>query len=215
MFTGLILGTGRLLAVKKRPGGAILLLKAGEIAASAVTGDSIAVNGVCLTVVSKNRDELSFDLSDETLAKTNLGMLRPGEPVNLEPSLTPSAKIGGHFVTGHIDDTGKIRAKTSSGDMGKFEIEAPPPVLEYLVEKGSVAVDGISLTVVDVLATSFTVVIIPHTAKATTLGTKAPGDTVNIEVDILGKYVAKFLNREAGAGREDRFMKTLMNEGFA
>jgi riboflavin synthase len=213
LFTGLILDMGTLLSVSKLTGGAILSLKAGDIATSAVIGDSIAVNGVCLTVVSKNRDELSFDLSDETLARTNLGMLRPGDTVNLEPSLTPSSKIGGHFVTGHIDDTGKIRSKTNTGDMWKFGIEVSPAILEYLVEKGSVAVDGISLTVVDVLHNSFTVVIIPHTAKATTLGMKASGDTVNIEVDILGKYVAKFLRKEAG--KDAGFMKTLMNEGFA
>jgi len=213
LFTGLILGMGTLLSVRKLTGGAILSLRAGDISTSAVIGDSIAVNGVCLTVVSKNRDELSFDLSDETLARTNLGMLRPGDTVNLEPSLTPSSKIGGHFVTGHIDDTGKIRSKTNTGDMWKFGIEVSSDILDYLVEKGSVAVDGISLTVVDILTNSFTVVIIPHTAKATTLGMKASGDTVNIEVDILGKYVAKFLKKEKM--KDTGFMKTLVDEGFA
>jgi riboflavin synthase len=212
VFTGLISGMGEIFSVKKQGGGAILSLKAEEISSSAIIGDSISVNGVCLTVVSKNREILAFDLSDETLARTNLGRLRKGDMVNLEPSLTPSSKIGGHFVTGHIDDTGKVRSKMNTGDMWKFGFEVSPSVLDYLVEKGSVAVDGISLTVVDVLKDCFTVVVIPHTAEVTTLGMKAPGDTVNIEVDILGKYVAKFLKREKN--RDTDFMKTLMEEGF-
>jgi riboflavin synthase len=132
--------------------------------------------------------------------------------VNLESSLTPAAKIGGHFVTGHVDGAGKIRSKTNLGDMLKFEIEAKPGILLYLVKKGSVAVDGISLTVVDILKDGFTLVIIPHTAKLTTLGSKGAGDTVNIEVDILGKYVAKFLQREEN--KDSRLMKTLMEEGY-
>jgi riboflavin synthase len=176
-------------------------------------GDSVSVNGVCLTVVGKDGNGLSFDLSEETLRSTNLGDLRAGEEVNLEPSLRPDSKIGGHFVTGHIDAAGKIRSKTAVGDMLKFEIAAPESVLRFLVEKGSVAVDGISLTVVDILKDGFTLVIIPHTAKMTTLGFKGPGETVNVEVDILGKYVAKFLKR---SGDEDaRLMKALMEEGYA
>ena len=114
MFTGLILEMGEIISVKKRHGGALLSLRANEIAASAKIGDSIAINGVCLTVVGKDRNELSFDLSDETLRATNLGQLRTGQCVNLESSLTPDAKIGGHFVTGHVDGTGKIRSKTNA-----------------------------------------------------------------------------------------------------
>jgi riboflavin synthase len=213
LFTGLILETGRTRSVKKRTGGAVLSLKANEVAAMSGIGDSVSVNGVCLTVVNKNGNELSFDLSGETLRSTNLGSLRAGDAVNLEPSLRPDSKIGGHFVTGHVDAAGKVRSKTTIGDMMKFEIAAPANVLRFLVEKGSVAVDGISLTVVDILKDSFTLVIIPHTAKMTTLGFKGPGGTVNIEVDILGKYVAKFLNRP-GDG-DTRLMKTLMEEGYA
>ena len=212
MFTGLILETGQTISLRKRTGGAILSLKANEVAAMSGIGDSVSVNGVCLTVVNKNGNELSFDLSEETLRSTNLGGLRVGDGVNLEPSLRPDSKIGGHFVTGHVDAAGKVRSKTTAGDMMKFEIAAPGNVLRFLVEKGSVAVDGISLTVVDILKDGFTLVIIPHTAKMTTLGFKQPGETVNIEVDILGKYVAKFLNR-AGDG-DTRFMKTLMEEGY-
>jgi riboflavin synthase len=212
LFTGLILETGRTTSVRKRAGGAVLSLKANEVAAMSEIGDSVSVNGVCLTVVGKNGNELSFDLSEETLRSTNLGSLRAGDGVNLEPSLRPDSKIGGHFVTGHVDAAGKVRSKTTVGNMLKFEIEAPQDVLRFLVEKGSVAVDGISLTIVDILKDGFTLVIIPHTAKMTTLGFKGQGETVNIEVDILGKYVAKFL-KMPGDG-DTGLMKTLMEEGY-
>ena len=212
MFTGLILEMGEILSFKKRSGGAILALKANEVASTAKKGDSISVNGVCLTVVNKNNNTLSFDLSEETLRSTNLGSLKTGDIVNLEPSLSPDSKIGGHFVTGHVDAAGRIRSKVNIGDMMKVEIKAPANIINFLVEKGSVAVDGISLTIVDILKDGFTVVIIPHTAKLTTMGFKVPGDTVNIEVDILGKYVARFLNRDKN--RDSRFMNTLMEEGY-
>jgi len=212
LFTGLILELGEITSINRKSGGAVLSLKSNEIASAAKLGDSIAVNGVCLTVVKSGRKELSFDLSDETLRSTNIGSLNKGDVVNLEPSLSPDSKIGGHFVTGHVDTVGKIRSRVQSGDMLKFEIEAPSKVTDFLVEKGSVAVDGISLTVVDILKDSFTLVIIPHTAKLTTLGFKGAGDTVNIEVDILGKYVAKFLQRREN--KDSRFMKTLMEGGF-
>ncbi len=212
LFTGLILEMGEILSVKRRSGGAILSLKSKEVAASAKQGDSISVNGVCLTVINTNNNILSFDLSEETLRSANLGSLKTGDAVNLEPSLSFDSKIGGHFVTGHVDAAGKIRSKANIGDMMKVEIEAPVNVINFLVEKGSVAVDGISLTVVDILKNSFTVMIIPHTAKLTTIGFKGPGDTVNIEADILGKYVARFLNKEGN--RDSSFMKTLMEEGY-
>lgn len=212
LFTGLILEMGEILSVKRRSGGAILSLKSKEVAASAKQGDSISVNGVCLTVINTNNNILSFDLSEETMRSTNLGSLKTGDAVNLEPSLSFDSKIGGHFVTGHVDAAGKIRSKANIGDMMKVEIEAPVNVINFLVEKGSVAVDGISLTVVDILKNSFTVMIIPHTAKLTTIGFKGPGDTVNIEADILGKYVARFLNKEGN--RDSSFMKTLMEEGY-
>jgi riboflavin synthase len=212
LFTGLIQEPGEISSVERRSGGAILSLKSNEVASSAKRGDSISVNGVCLTVVGKNNNILTFDLSEETLRSTNLGSLKTGDIVNLEPSLSFDSKIGGHFVTGHVDATGKIRSKVNIGDMLKIEIEVPAAVMNFLVEKGSVAVDGISLTVVDILKNSFTVVIIPHTAKLTTIGFKCPGDTVNIEADILGKYVIRFLNRKED--RDLRFMKTLMEEGY-
>ncbi len=212
LFTGLILEMGEILSVKRRSGGAILSLKSKEVAAAAKQGASISVNGVCLTLINTNNNILSFDLSEETLRSTNLGSLKTGDAVNLELSLSFDSKIGGHFVTGHVDAAGKIRSKVNIGDMVKVEIEAPVNVINFLVEKGSVAVDGISLTVVDILKNSFTVMIIPHTAKLTTIGFKGPGDTVNLEADILGKYVARFLNREEN--RDSRFMKTLMEGGY-
>ena len=212
MFTGLILELGEITSINRKTGGAVLSLKSDKTASAAKLGDSIAVNGVCLTVVKSGRKELSFDLSDETLRSTNVGSLNKGDAVNLEPSLSPDSKIGGHFVTGHVDTVGKIRSRAQSGDMLKFEIEAPSKVTDFLVEKGSVAVDGISLTVVDILKDGFTLVIIPHTAKLTTLGFKGAGDTLNIEVDILGKYVEKFLQRREN--KNSQFMKTLMEGGF-
>lgn len=212
MFTGLIIEMGEITSVKMRSGGAVLSLKAPEAASSAKLGDSISVNGVCLTVIEKNSDLLSFDLSDETLRSTNLGRLKRGDRVNLEMSLSPDSKIGGHFVTGHVDAAGTMRSKVNIGDMLKIEISAPAKVMNFIVEKGSVAVDGISLTVVDVLSDGFTVVIIPHTAKLTTIGFKGTGDTVNIETDILGKYVAKFLNKDEG--KDSGLMKALTEGGY-
>ena len=212
MFTGLIVGMGDITSVQKRSGGAVLSLGSDMVSDDAEIGDSIAINGVCLTVVKKNMNELSFDLSGETLRSTNLGDLKKGTRVNLEPSLSADSKIGGHFVTGHVDAVGRIRRKAQSGDMLTFGIEGPPAVIGLLVEKGSVAVDGISLTVVDILKDAFTLVIIPHTAKLTTLGFKVPGDTVNIEADILGKYVARFLQK--GTARDERFTNTLREEGY-
>jgi riboflavin synthase len=215
VFTGLILEMGELTSLKRRSGGAVLTLKADRIATAAAPGDSIAINGVCLTVIAINNNGISFDLSDETLSATNLGRLKPGDRINLESSLTPDSKMGGHFVTGHVDSAGKIRSRETSGDMLKFEIEAPPDVLHFLVKKGSVAVDGISLTVVDILKDGFTLIIIPHTARLTTLGFKGPGDTVNLETDILGKYVARFMNREEDKNNKDaRFMESLMKGGY-
>jgi riboflavin synthase len=203
---------GQVTSLGRRSGGAILSLRLRESIVNADIGDSIAVNGTCLTVVDKNRDELSFDLSEETLHSTNLGNLKRGDKVNIEPSLRPDSKIGGHFVTGHIDTVGQILKKITLGDMLKFEFRASSYVMQHLVEKGSIAVDGISLTVVDILEDSFTVVIIPHTAEMTTLGQKEPGDSVNLEVDILSKYVARFLRKDR---QEDaRLLNTLREKGY-
>lgn len=212
MFTGLIMESGEVVSLDKRPDSARLSVKGREVVKDAALGDSIAINGVCLTVVSIDGETLAFDVSYETLKSTNLGNLKRGDRVNLEPSLRPNSKMGGHFVTGHVEDIGKIRSKTPAGNALRIEISSPDTVLKYLVGKGSVAVDGISLTVVDVLKDAFSIVIIPHTAKMTTIGFKNVGDTVNLEPDILGKYVAKFLRIDQD--KDSSLMSALKQSGF-
>ncbi len=202
---------GEVVSITRKDKSARLYLRADKIPRDAQLGDSISINGTCLTVVEKKGDTLAFDLSDETIRSTNLGHMRMKDRVNLESSLTPGSKLGGHFVTGHIDGTGKITSKDIVGEAYKIMITTEKEITDFLVEKGSVAVDGISLTVVDVSKNGFSVVIIPHTARMTTIGFKNIGDSVNIEVDILGKYVSKFLNK----GKDSDLMKTLSEEGFA
>lgn len=201
---------GEIASITKHDRGGRLFLNAESVSKEAEIGDSIAVNGTCLTVVEIKGKMLGFDMSGETLRSTDLGSLRTKDRVNLEPSLRLDSRLGGHFVTGHIDGVGAIKSKSAAGDVIKIMIGAGEEITRYLVEKGSVAVDGISLTVVDVLSKGFSVVIIPHTAQLTTIGFKGPGDKVNIEVDILGKYVSKFLNKGKGSG----LMKALSEEGF-
>ncbi|MDI6801186.1 MAG: riboflavin synthase [Thermodesulfovibrionales bacterium] len=210
MFTGLIIELGEIISIGKMPDRARLSVRGTEIIKDAAIGDSIAINGVCLTVVAIDNATLSFDVSYETLKSTNLGALKRGDRINLEPSLKPNSKLGGHFVTGHVDGVGKIKSKQQKGDAVTITIESPENVMKYLVEKGSVAVDGISLTVVDVFKDAFTVVIIPHTARMTTIGFKNIGDTVNLEPDILGKYVAKFLK----TNKDSSLLSALKQSGF-
>jgi riboflavin synthase len=211
LFTGLIAEMGEVVAVARNDNAARLLVNATAVSSHAELGDSIAINGACLTVVEKKGRMLGFDLSDETLRSTDLGRLRTKDRVNIEPSLRLDSKVGGHFVTGHIDGVGRIQSKAPTGEVYKFVIAADKRISDFLVEKGSVAVDGVSLTVVDVWREGFSVVVIPHTAKMTTMGFKGAGDSVNIEVDILGKYVSKFLAK----GTDSGFMQTLSEEGFA
>ena len=211
MFTGLVVEMGAVVSLVKKGNGARLFLDAQTLSRDAKLGDSIAINGTCLTVVQIKGNSLAFDLSDETLRSSNLGDLTVRDRVNLEPALRLDDRLGGHFVTGHIDSTGRIRSKTLEGDVYKIVIETEPWIAEYLVDKGSVAVDGISLTVVEVLRDGFSLVIIPHTAELTTIGYKGPGDKVNIEVDILGKYVSHYLKK----GKDANLMKMLIEKGFA
>jgi len=211
LFTGLVAEMGDVVFLAKKGNGARLSLDARILSRDAKLGDSIAINGTCLTVVEIKGNVLACDLSDETLESSNLGELKARDRVNLEPALRLDDRLGGHFVTGHIDGAGRIRSKTLEGEVHKIVVETEPWIAEYLVEKGSVAVDGISLTVVDVLRDGFSLVIIPHTARLTTLGIKGPGDRVNVEVDILGKYVLRFLKK----GKDANLMRTLMEKGFA
>lgn len=212
MFTGLIVGMGSVVSVTRGATSAVLAVDVPEaVSTSASLGDSIAVSGVCLTVTAIKGNRLSFDVSSETLASSALGSLKSGSSVNIEPSLTPSSKLGGHFVTGHVDAVGRIVKKRFDGQAWHLEIEAPADVTKFLVDKGSVTVDGISLTVVKVTRSGFTLVIIPHTADITTIGQKGVGSLVNLEADIIGKYVHRYLHGQKG---EDSLLNTLRSEGF-
>ncbi len=215
MFTGIIVELGSVVSLSRKTAGAVLAVTSGGLSKDAAIGDSISINGACLTVVRLDGDTLSFDLSDETLRSTNLGQLRPGDRVNLEPSLRADGKLGGHFVTGHVDAVGKIKSKSMVGEAFEVVVDSPEEVTGFLVEKGSVAVDGISLTVVKVSGETFSVVIIPHTTRVTTIGFKNAGDSVNLEADIIGKYVARFLNKSGSdSGSDERLVKSLRNAGF-
>ena len=209
MFTGLVERSGEVSLMKKTPTGARLVVKA-DLGRDVKIGDSIAVNGVCLTVVNFGSG-IAFDISLETMKSTNLGNLKVGDRVNLERALTLTDRLGGHIVTGHVDAVGTIIERRQTGEYTYYRIEVPEGVMRYLVKKGSVAVDGISLTVVSLDETSFTVAIIPHTIKVTNIGDKTAGGTVNIEADILGKYVERFLSREK---KDLGLMETLMKEGY-
>jgi riboflavin synthase len=183
MFTGIVRELGRV----ERLGEGRLSVRAPEAARGAKTGDSVALNGVCLTVVEVDDGVLSFDVVEETRSRSTLGSLGPSALLNVEPALRAGEPLGGHFVQGHVDGVGRVRASTPEG----LEIEAPREVLRYCVEKGSVAVEGVSLTIAFVDETAFTVALIPHTREVTTLGGLREGDEVNLEVDVIAKYVEK------------------------
>lgn len=184
----------------------------GRALEGAQVGDSISVNGVCLTVRRIAGNELTFDAVEETLAKSNLGRLRSGDPVNLERSVSANRLFGGHFVLGHVDGVGTVASFDSRPGAATLVIRAPEEVMRYVVPKGSIAVDGISLTVASCEADRFCAALIPHTIESTTLGRKRPGDAVNLEADILGKYVEKFLAaRGGGTGVTERL---LADSGF-
>jgi len=195
MFTGLVEGVGTVRAVEPAAAEVRLTVEVpAAMAAEACTlGESVAINGCCLTAVAADGARWSFQAGAETLAKTNLGRLRPGDPVNLERALPANGRFGGHIVQGHIDGVGTVRTIERHGDWIDMAFALPPHLAEQLVPKGSVAVDGVSLTVVKALPDGFTVALIPHTLAETTLGRRTPGDGVNIETDILGKYVQKLL----------------------
>jgi riboflavin synthase len=199
MFTGIIEEMGEVLAVESFPDGARLRIRAGTLIQGARIGESIAVSGVCLTMVALSPGDFSADLAAETLRRTTLGTLRPGDSVNLERPLRFDDRLGGHIVQGHVDGVGTITAVKPEGDGVWMEIAPPAALQPYIAEKGSVAVDGISLTVADVLdGGHFAVALIPHTLAVTTLGRRCTGDRVNLEVDILAKYVERLLEGVRG-----------------
>jgi riboflavin synthase len=193
MFTGLIEATGTVRALDPVAGGQRLTIETA-LAADVALGDSIATSGVCLTVVSRDADSWCADVSPETLRVTALGALVPGSAVNLERPLAVGSRLGGHFVQGHVDGTGRIEAITPEGEFFRVRISFPPALAPYFIEKGSVAVDGISLTVASLAETTFDVQIIPHTWTGTTLRHAEPGDLVNLECDMVGKYVLRSLS---------------------
>ena len=195
MFTGLVREVGRVVSFD---GGRLRV----ESSLAAAIGDSVAVDGCCLTVVDGDRQTLAFDAVPETLARTTLGRLEAGAGVNLEPAVRAGEALGGHYVQGHVDGVGAVRSVEREGEGRRVWFDAPQDVLRYVVEKGSVAVDGVSLTVATLDEEGFAVALVPHTLAETTLGSLAPGDAVNLEADVLAKYVEKLagLRSEHGHG---------------
>jgi riboflavin synthase len=195
MFTGLVQGAAKVVSISPRENGGARLTLSHPLLASARTGDSIATNGCCLTVVAPKEDQASFDLLAETLRLTNLGDLRPGSVVNIEPSLLPTDRLGGHFVTGHVDGCGEVAFFGRDGADWRLDIKADAALLRHVVRKGCVAVDGMSLTVADLLPDGFRIWIIPHTLEVTNLADRKKGDRVNLESDLLAKYAEKLLGK--------------------
>ncbi|MYR56290.1 riboflavin synthase [Streptomyces sp. SID625] len=202
MFTGIVEELGEVTAVEDLGDAARFRLRGPVVTEGARHGDSIAVNGVCLTVVEHDGEEFTADVMAETLKRSSLGVLAAGSRVNLERPTAVGARLGGHIVQGHVDGTGTILERTPSAHWEIVKISLPAPLARYVVEKGSITVDGISLTVVEAGAGHFTVSLIPTTLALTTLGIKQPGDPVNLEVDVVAKYVERLLgDRAPGAGR--------------
>ena len=195
MFTGLVESLAEVAEVVAEPPGVRLIVREATIASESEVGDSIALNGCCLTVVAIDADQLSFQAGEETLSRTNLGELTAGDLVNLERSLRAGDPIGGHYVTGHIDAVGTVERRHDDGDWCTMWFRAPAPQLLQMASKGSVAIDGVSLTLVDVEAERYSVALIPHTLEVTTLGRRKVGDRVNIETDVLAKYVQRQISR--------------------
>ena len=213
MFTGIIEEVGVIRAVRRGAHSAVLSIAAGQVLSDLKTGDSVAVNGVCLTVTGKDPGGFTADVMHETLNRSSLGELTVGGRVNLERAMAAGGRFGGHIVSGHIDGTGTVTAITRDDNAVWYTVEPPPRLLPYLVEKGSVTLDGISLTVAAIGERTFSVSVIPHTAAVTTLGARRVGSAVNLETDIIGKYVETLLRPRAPA--ESRITREfLLQNGF-
>ena len=193
MFSGIVEEMGAIKSHEKSLAGAKVSILASTVLKDLKIGESVSVSGACLTVTTVGDHDFSVDVSSETLRRTTLGSVTIGAPVNLERAMKLNERIGGHMVTGHVDGIGVLRAREQDGNAIHVTIEAPDDILRYCVQKGSITVDGISLTINTVSGKSFTVAIIPHTAKVTTMGLKQIGDTVNLETDLIGKYVERLL----------------------
>ena len=193
MFTGIVEELGSIRSVRRGAASAALSIGASQVLSDLNIGDSVAVNGVCLTATAVDAGGFTADVMHETLKRTNLGALVPGSPVNLERAMAAGGRFGGHIVSGHIDGVGTITRTRRDDNAVWYTVAAPPEALRYIVEKGSIAIDGISLTVASVETDRFSVSLIPHTAAVTILGEKRPGDVVNLETDIIGKYVERLM----------------------
>jgi riboflavin synthase len=193
MFTGIIEELGTVAGVEDQGDAIRLTIHAEHVLADAGLGDSISVNGCCLTVAERDGDTWTADVMQETLDKTSLAGVQPGDRVNLERAVMPTTRLGGHIVQGHVDGVGTIAGRTPSEHWEVVDVSMPPELARYLVDKGSITVDGVSLTVVEARDDGFTVSLIPETLARTTLGSRKPGDRVNLEVDVLAKHVEKLL----------------------
>ena len=213
MFTGIIEEVGTVKAVQHSGSNSFIRIEAKKVLEDVHLGDSIAVNGVCLTVTHFDSTTFQADVMNETLSRSSLGSLRNGSPVNLERAMAAGGRFGGHIVSGHIDGTGTVSDIRNDGIAVWYTISANADILRYIVEKGSIAIDGISLTVAKVTDNSFSVSIIPHTASVTILGTKIIGDIVNLENDIVGKYVEKLM-KPADSPQSGLNMEMLAKNGF-
>lgn len=216
MFTGIIEEVGTVTAIQKGSTSSFIEIQADKVLSGTKVGDSIAVNGVCLTATVINGKTFRADVMNETLSRSSLGQLRPGSHVDLERAMAADGRFGGHIVSGHIDGTGTIINVKNDGIAIRYTLSADSNILRYIVEKGSVAIDGISLTVVSVSDHDFTVSVIPHTASVTVLGEKHTGDTVNIENDIIGKYVERLMkpDSENASSKSNITMEFLAEHGF-
>ncbi len=212
MFTGIIEEVGAVLAVRRNGANSDLVIQANTVLEGTNIGDSISVNGICLTVTKIDRKSFTADVMNETLRRSSLSQIKSGDFVNLERAMKCDGRFGGHIVSGHVDGTGTIVRVKREGIAVWYTIEAPENIMRFIVEKGSIAIDGISLTVATVEKKCFSVSIIPHTAKETTLSQKQAGDMVNLENDIVGKYVERLLtfeNKEINREKENERWKTL------
>lgn len=216
MFTGIIQAVGKIASVDQTGGDARLRVDTARLDISNMNpGDSIAVSGVCLTVVEHSGSGFNADVSGETLSRTTLGGLRPGDAVNLEKSLTLSTPLGGHLVSGHVDGVGTVVGRQTEGRSVRFTVQAPAALARYIAEKGSICVDGISLTVNAIDGATFEVNVVPHTLAQTTLDSHAPGSKVNLEVDLLARYLERLMLGEGAAKETSAITRELLaRHGF-
>lgn len=210
MFSGIIDHLGIVSRLEPIDSGQRLFVKAPSLGALK-KGESVCTNGVCLTVIVQEGDEIAYDLSNETLRLTTLGGLKPGDPVNLERSLAIGDRLGGHFVSGHVDGVGRVKAIEPQGEGSEYTFEVPAALMPYIAQKGSVSVEGVSLTTWAVEGNTFKVAFIPHTLKVTNLGAKRPGDGVNLEIDLLARYLRRLL--EAGGAPAQGLFESRQVEG--